>query len=49
MPDEPIVVLHIALCDEISSSMAGIVASASRLSSKCPPYLHTIVETDLDF
>ncbi|KAJ1531780.1 hypothetical protein ONE63_000437 [Megalurothrips usitatus] len=32
MPDEPIVVLHIALCDEISSSMAGIVASASRMS-----------------
>lgn len=32
MPDEPIVVLHIALCDEISSSMGGIVASASRLS-----------------
>ncbi|XP_052129381.1 malonyl-CoA decarboxylase, mitochondrial [Frankliniella occidentalis] len=32
MPDEPIVVLHIALCDEISSSMAGIVAAASRLS-----------------
>lgn len=34
MPDEPIVVLHIALCDEISSSMAGIVAAASRLSGE---------------
>ena len=34
MPDEPIVVLHTALCDEISSSMACIVAAASRLSGK---------------
>ncbi|XP_067004355.2 malonyl-CoA decarboxylase, mitochondrial [Anabrus simplex] len=32
MPDEPLVVLHTALSDEIASSMKGIVSAASRMS-----------------
>ncbi|KAK7872596.1 hypothetical protein R5R35_001934 [Gryllus longicercus] len=32
MPDEPLVVLHTALSDEISSSVKGIVSAASRMS-----------------
>nr|CAD7446365.1 unnamed protein product [Timema bartmani] len=32
MPDEPLVVLHTALSDEIAGSMSGIVSAASRMS-----------------
>lgn len=35
MPDEPLVVLHTALSDEIAGSMKGIVAAASRMSGRC--------------
>jgi len=34
MPDEPLVVLHTALSDEIARSMKGIVSATSRMSGK---------------
>ncbi|XP_023708296.1 malonyl-CoA decarboxylase, mitochondrial isoform X2 [Cryptotermes secundus] len=42
MPDEPLVVLHTALSDEIARSMKGIVSATSRMSvdaSACPGML----------
>lgn len=42
MPDEPLVVLHTVLSDEIAGSMKGIVSATSRLSvdaSACPGVL----------
>lgn len=34
MADEPLVVLHTALCDEIPASLAGIVNSRTRMSGE---------------
>lgn len=34
MPDEPLVVLHTVLSDEIAGSMKGIVSATSRMSGE---------------
>lgn len=34
MPDEPLVVLHTVLSDEIAASMKGIVSATSRMSGE---------------